>query len=205
MRGDFAMKNGKSGKYGFTLVEVLVIVVIMGILSSMGVASLTGAVKNARIRDYALNTAAFLERAANDANRMSEPVCVKAVYNVQKPKPNGGYEIVDRLTLWKNSCDKNNTSDDDEEEVHEYDFIEVEHPSKIGCDIDGDIESDRDMPNWKDGVSFVPRIGLSAAPTKGFICIQYGSNEIYGLAGKSPTKNMIESQWKAGGGIWQDL
>ena len=62
MRGDFVMMIGKSRKNGFTLVEVLVVVIIMGILSSMGVASITGAVANARVKDYAQNTAAFLDR-----------------------------------------------------------------------------------------------------------------------------------------------
>lgn len=198
MRGDFDMKNGKSGKYGFTLVEVLVIVVIMGILSSMGVASLTGAVKNARIRDYALNTAAFLERVANDANRMSKSLCVKQY---------GNYALA---VYEASSCDVT-LPDDSDDWYDRFDIPPLSNgslpPAHFGCDIDGDIASDRDMPDWgTDGAFFKPHIGLSAAPTKGFICIQYGSNEIYGLAGKSPTKNMIESQWKVGsGGIWQDL
>ena len=68
LRGDFDMLNVGSKKHGFTLIEVLVVVSIMGILVSMGVASLTGAVANARIRDYALNTestAGSIEQLAN--------------------------------------------------------------------------------------------------------------------------------------------
>ena len=43
---------------------LIVVVLIMGVLSSMGVVSITAAVANARVKDYAQNTAAFLERIA---------------------------------------------------------------------------------------------------------------------------------------------
>ena len=43
------MLNACSKKSGFTLVEALVVVAIMGILSGLGVASLRGAVANSRI------------------------------------------------------------------------------------------------------------------------------------------------------------
>lgn len=58
-------------KEGYTLVEVMTVVVAIGILSAMGVSSLQQAAMNARVKDAALNTTAFLERTANEANRLS--------------------------------------------------------------------------------------------------------------------------------------
>ena len=61
-----------SRKLGFTLVEVLVVVAIMGILSGIGVASLRSAVANSRIKDAGINVTAFMQRAANEATRLNE-------------------------------------------------------------------------------------------------------------------------------------
>lgn len=171
MRGDFGMLNVNTKKKGYTLVEVLVVVSIMGILSAMGVSSLTGAVANARIRDAALNTTAFLERIANDANRMSKTLCV----TVENPQT---------LIVHEDDCDGD-----------EYSRFAIEAPAKFNCNIDGDVS----LPNWATTHAvFEPRIGLSAAPRNGFLCIQYGSREIYGRAWKDPTKNAINTQWKHG-------
>jgi prepilin-type N-terminal cleavage/methylation domain-containing protein len=66
-----------SRKLGFTLVEVLVVVAIMGILSGIGVASLRSAVANSRIKDAGINVTAFMQRAANEATRLNEKLAVK--------------------------------------------------------------------------------------------------------------------------------
>ena len=202
MRGDFVMMIGKSRKNGFTLVEVLVVVIIMGILSSMGVASITGAVANARVKDYAQNTAAFLERMANDANRMSKTLCI----NVQQK-----------------SIDVYSTSDCSGSIYAQY-SLELQHPVKFGCDIDNDlsiIDSKGAMSgdhNWGIGgaghyVLFEPRIGLSAVP-RGFLCLQYGNSNTYtdnayGIAVKYSDKNMVKPKWTPSGSNdienWLDL
>lgn len=187
------MLNVGSRKNGFTLVEVLVVISIMGILTSMGVASLRRAVINNRVRDYALNTAAFLERVANDANRMSKPLCIKFL-----PKSIDVYE----------------TSDCSGSSLEQF-SIDLNLPLKFGCDIDASIQELDGMENddnWAGSdVVFTPRIGLSPAP-KGFVCIQYGANgddgNAYGLAIKSTGKNMIVPKWIPKwevGNSWQDL
>ena len=195
------MMIGKSRKNGFTLVEVLVVVIIMGILSSMGVASITGAVANARVKDYAQNTAAFLERIANDANRMSKTLCA----NVQQK-----------------SIDVYETSDCSGAIYAQY-SLDLQYPVQFGCDINGlsitdpkgSMSGDND---WSVGGSehyiiFEPRIGLSAVP-RGYLCLQYGTSNTYtdnayGIAVKYSDKNMVKPKWTPSGSNdidnWQDL
>jgi prepilin-type N-terminal cleavage/methylation domain-containing protein len=172
------MLNHGSKKNGYTLVEVLVVVTIMGVLSSMGVAGLRGAVINARIKDCAQNTAAFLERVANDANRLSKRICVKKDHD-------------QRITAYV-TADCGNLQD-----AEELATFAIEAPAKFACgeSLKSDIETDFDAPDMQSGALFVPRIGLSAAPIKGFICIQYGDGSPYGLAVKTADKNMIIPMW----------
>ena len=75
-----------SGKSGFTLVEALVVVTIMGILSGIGVASLQNAVANSRIKDAGINVTAYMQRAANEATRLNEKLCVVANNKTIKTK-----------------------------------------------------------------------------------------------------------------------
>ena len=70
------MLNACSDKRGFTLVEALVVVAIIGVLSSMGVVSLRGAVANSRIKDAGINVTAFVQSAANEATRLNQKLCV---------------------------------------------------------------------------------------------------------------------------------
>lgn len=190
------MMIGKSRKNGFTLVEVLVVVIIMGILSSMGVASITGAVANARVKDYAQNTAAFLERIANDANRMSKTLCA----NVQQK-----------------SIDVYATSDCSGSMYAQY-SLDLQFPVKFGCNIGQISIGEGGYNDWSAGgtensIIFEPRIGLSAIP-RGFVCIQYGTSgtytdNAYGIAIKYSDKNMVKSKWTPSGSNdidnWQDL
>ena len=54
------MIDGYSKKSGFTLVEALVVVAIIGVLSSIGAVSLQNAVANSRIKDAGINVTAFM-------------------------------------------------------------------------------------------------------------------------------------------------
>ena len=182
------MLNHCSKKSGFTLIEVVVVVAIMGVLSTMGVSSLRSAVINTRMKDYSLNLAAFLERIGNDATRMSKNFCVKmsgvSEQELQVFEPVNG------------SCDVDKPSE-------LYDVFNIESPAKFSCDdVDlGDFEGQ----DWaQNGAMFVPRIGLSAVPSEGYICMQYGSKSIYGLIEKKKNANAIVPQWRAGD-FWSRL
>ncbi|OWV15779.1 prepilin-type cleavage/methylation domain-containing protein [Fibrobacter sp. UWB4] len=179
------MLNYGSKKNGYTLIEVLVVVSIMGILSSMGVVSLRGAVVNSRMKDNALNTTAFLERIANEANRMSKTLCVKKI----SPHGLGVYVTDDCSSLPENT----------------YDTFYIDAPAVFGCDnqIQFSVFEGSDWAGG-DGVIFQPRIGLSAAPSTGYICMQYGDDDVYAVAAKYKNKNMIVPMWRSGT-YWDEL
>lgn len=184
------MLNHGSKKNGYTLVEVLVVVTIMGVLSSMGVAGLRGAVINSRMKDNALNVTAFLERVANEANRMSKRICVK--------KDND-----QRISAYvANQCDGVGSDGSDV-----FDTYELEAPAKFECGdgIDMSEISGFSGGDWaQNGALFVPRIGLSAAPAEGYVCMQYGSHGTYAVAIKKKNNNMIVPMWRSGA-YWSKL
>lgn len=175
------MQGKHPEKKGFTLVEVLVVVVIMGILSAMGVAGLRQAVMNNRVKDAALNTAAFLERIATEANRISAKVCVKKVTD----QTLGAFTSED--------CDNPNPADMKWS-------LDIDYPNKFGCDNTDDLPGD----DWTDGVWFIPKLGLSAAPAEGYVCVQYSGEDLYGAAVKLKTVNSVSPRWKIGDS-WDNL
>lgn len=186
------MLKHDSRKNGFTLIEVMVVVAIMGILSAMGVYGVRISTINSQMKDCALNTAVFLERVANESNRMSKRLCVL--------KDND-----QRLTAY--------VTDDcgDISDAEELVSFSIDPPAKFGCSgvsID-DSFNDFDGADWASdgenaGALFMPRIGLSAAPTEGYVCIQHGSSDSYGLAIKFKNRNMIVPMWRAGS-YWNKL
>lgn len=184
----FAKRTACYAKAGYTLVEVLVVVSIMGILSAMGVASLQGAVANARVKDAAINTAAFLERVATEARKQSAELClVKAPGNSNK------------LLVYK--------SDESTNYCHGtvLDSLVIDSPNKfVNLKDCGMVTVD-----WigSNPAIFEPRRGLSAAPLEGAVCIQYGSDDRFGAARKLKLANGIKAQWKVGASSsgWMDL
>jgi prepilin-type N-terminal cleavage/methylation domain-containing protein len=186
------MQLQRRNKAGYTLVEVLIVVSIMGILSSMGVVSFRQAIANARVKDAALNTAAFLERIANDANRMSKTLCMKATQNT--------------LNVYEGECSSSSSAT-----PVLHDSYELESPATFNCvsEYKGDILTNEEgslADDWtrSSGVEFKPRIGLSTMPSKGFICIQYGTSRNFAGVKKTANKNQLVPIWHVGVG-WQDL
>lgn len=179
------MLKHDSRKNGFTLIEVMVVVAIMGILSAMGVYGVRISTINSQMKDCALNTAAFLERVANESNRMSKRLCVV--------KDND-----QRLTAY--------VTDDcgDLSEAEELATFAIDAPAKFGCSgINMDDFDDFNGTDWAadgddSGALFIPRLGLSAAPTEGYICMQHGSSDSYAMAIKFKNRNMIIPMWRAG-------
>jgi len=174
-----------SRKNGFTLVEVLVVISIMGVLSTMGVVNLRSAVINSRIKDSALNVTAFLERVANEASRLNKSLCVVKTSDQV-------LSVFDDAS----SCEETNHPGT---EILNY---ALEAPVRFGC---GDAEGVFDGSSWSDGAVFEPHIGLSAAPAEGFVCVRYGDSEIFGVAQKVKTMNMIVPKWSLGDGSWIKL
>lgn len=177
------MKHSIEMKKGFTMVELLVVVSIMGILSTMGVASLHAAVVNNRVRDAAVNVTAYLERVASEANRFSDKVCVKignngkTIYAVKGACSNGATlsKAISQHTLEK--------------------ALTFENATHGGC-----------SSSWYNGTTFEPKFGLSAAPVQGCIVVKYSGGEKKARALKKKEKNNIIPQVSYdSGSSWTDL
>lgn len=185
------MLNRSKHKAGYTLVEVLIVVAIMGILSGIGVVGFQSAIANARIKDAAYNVTAYMERTANEARRLNTTLCVKK---------NGDR----KLETYKAACDA-----DDLGSV--IDEMELETPNVIlanGKVPAGVIPAGFnlvDPPDEKKAqASFVPRQGLSAAPYQGFVVVQYGTRDLYGVSIKASDKNSFVPRLNTSGS-WSDL
>jgi prepilin-type N-terminal cleavage/methylation domain-containing protein len=161
-----------SRKRGFTLVEVLVVVAIMGILSGIGVASLHNAVANSRIKDAGINVTAFMQRAANEAARLNERLAVK-VEDSHKT-----------LKLYKcNAVDANGICNNFGTQVDE---MALESANAIVTDKScPDLDGSQATPATI--ITLVPKIGVSPIPTS-CLMIRYGGSDRYAASIKAPTK-----------------
>ena len=152
------MLFAKRLKAGYTLVEVLVVVSILGILSAMGVAGLQQAVANARVKDAAINTAAFVERVANLSSQRNEVLCLKIA------PENDRKLLVIRDTINFDCSDPKGS----------IDSMIIDAPNKyVSIGVCGPVTGD-----WTKSYGiFKPRLGLAATPPNGGICIKYGDGD----------------------------
>ena len=169
---------------GYTLIEVLVVVSIIGILASMGVAGLQDAVANARVKDAAVNTAAFIERVANLSKQRSDVICLEI-------------DQTDPQTLLALKSKGSDCSSDNKYDTEILDHLTIDAPTQFvsiaaPCNYVGDVDMTENV-----NATFKPRLGLSAAPN-GAVCIQYGSDLRFGLVHKSSTVNTVKAYWKIG-------
>ena len=168
------------------MVELLVVVAIIGILSSMGVVSLHGAVVNNRVRDAAINVTAYLERVASETNRLSQKVCVSMD------------QTLHTIYAYKGECGKESK----EVRISEYTLegaLKFEIPPQECCDVSG-------KEGWMNGVQYEPRFGLSAMPIDGCVQITYEGSEKKACALKKKEKNnAIPRVSYDGGKSWMDL
>lgn len=173
-------------KAGYTLVEVLVVVSIIGVLSTMGVAGLQRAVANSRIKDAAVNTAAFVERVANLSIQRDEVLCIKVA-----PGSGNRKLIIIRDTTTRN-CNAPNGGTIDSLIIDSP--VEYESPNEH-CPAMHDWANQSTSPEYK---IFKPKRGLAATPPEGGICIKYGSMDVYGAVRKEKRLNKVVPMWKVG-------
>jgi prepilin-type N-terminal cleavage/methylation domain-containing protein len=178
-------------KNGFSLVEVMAVVAIIGILSAAGFASLQNAVANNRIKDAAINISAYMERTANEARRVNDTLCVRR-------------DSDQKLVTFKGTCAtvKSNSSG-----VTRLDSLLIDPPVQILTKSETSAAQILGGVNFEEnGAQFIPRIGLSAAPYEGFFGVQYGGKDLYGAAAKVKTKNSFTPMIKySGDGSWVEL
>ena len=162
------MLNACSKKSGFTLVEALVVVAIVGILSGLGVASLRDAVANSRIKDAGINVTAFMERAANESTRLNEKLCVVA----------SGADI----KTYRAECSETAKIVN----ANLIDQMTLEAGSKF---VTGKACPDltESKTNALTRMTLTPKIGVSPIPS-GCFMVRYGSTDKYAVSVKSPKK-----------------
>ena len=195
----FAKLLSRGAKSGYTLVEVLVVVIIMGVLSTMGVAGLQRAVANARIKDAAINTAAFVESVANLSTQRSEKLCLGVADCLSDGNPKKCRTLIVVAAAPDPTSSHINCNSTKPGII---DRFSLDAPSVF---ISGGSGCPTDMLSWlstgssvNPNAMFEPRLGLSAMPPEGMVCIKYGDSDVYGAVRKTKVLNRVVPMWKVG-------
>jgi len=175
---------------GFTLIEVMAVVAIIGVLAAAGVAALYNAVTNNRVKDAAWNMTGFMERVSAMTKQSGDSLCV--VFS--------GKKLLAREYVG-GAC--SGTA---------RDSLELDGPYAKASSLHGigAATSFAGTPaNWSLTTSpaiFAPRIGLSNVVGEGCILANYNSGDRYAAVVKSRKENsFIPFMTKDGGTTWERL
>ena len=146
-------------KAGYTLVELLAVISIMGILSGMGVVGFRTMVSHTRTKDAALNVAAYLERTANKARQLNESLCIRKG------------DAANKLLTYKGGCDAVSSDDPVDQLVLEEQVSVLEDAEAPDCAGEHMVNI---ISSTDARATFVPRQGLSSAPYEGYVVVSYG-------------------------------
>ncbi len=137
------MKMKKINKNGFTLIEILAVIVIMGILSGLGIVSVRAILNKANEKYYEsqkksmlMATKSYVQDNRNSLPKSIGETKIIYLYNLQKKKYIG--EVLDRHN---NSCSSDKTEDDSYVKITKTSKTEYSYYVYLACgDVDSSVE-----------------------------------------------------------------
>ncbi|NLO24242.1 MAG: prepilin-type N-terminal cleavage/methylation domain-containing protein [Fibrobacter sp.] len=172
-------------KKGFTLVEVLAVVAILGILSAAGYSSLNNAIANSRLKDAIVNTRAFVESMSLESKRLHDSLCIVFVANQMQTK-----------RFANDVCEGDAIS-----------TLELVAPVSFYTSTPQNIVSQESFVAtpviWTSADKFLvlsPKLGLNEITEEGVIALRYGNSSRYGAVLKSAKKNRLQAYFSVDGG-----
>ncbi|MCQ2097186.1 MAG: type II secretion system GspH family protein [Fibrobacter sp.] len=173
-------------KKGFTLIELMVVIAIMGILSTLGYSSMNRAAINARTKDAAINVAAFVDNMGALATRQAKKLCLKidgeqtlSAYNANAAGTGcdiqGG--VVDKITLEA--------------------ALRFVSSNNLPNDATTVLSTSSKEAILYHRIGYSPFRGLCTSASEcsgeGVYVIQYGTTDSYAAIAKSPVERKIAS------------